>query len=224
MSASITRRTAVGAFLLAAVVITPYSAAADPILLTVNSGPSLQQTKNRPCVIGDPSCHNPSTLSYTLLRPQMKAATVDSPTYTVNQIRSLVGDTFFVGVDLNQARGHDGGAYDLLSFSLAVNGSIMFRTASPSVLTPINPGNGYSDASIVGFSLAGLPGDAKLVFTTKFSGGTAGREQYFLRAAAASTPIRSSVSPTPEPLSLLLVGSGLIGTAAWQRRRQRNSR
>src|SRR5439155_10771504 len=47
--------------LLAAIVATPRPVAADAISLTVNTGPSIPQKLNRPCVIGDPSCHNPST-------------------------------------------------------------------------------------------------------------------------------------------------------------------
>jgi hypothetical protein len=153
MTASRKRAAAASGILLAAAIAMPRPAAADPIALTVNSGPTIPQKLNRPCVIGDPSCHNPSSFGYTLLRPQDKADTVSSPTYTVDQIRTLVGDTFFVGVDVNQARGHDDGRYYLQSFTMAVNGTLMYTTTSPSVITPINPGNGYSDASIVGFDL-----------------------------------------------------------------------
>ena len=123
---------------------------------------------------------------FTRLAPHDGADKVSSPTYTVNQLRGLVGDTFAVGVDLNQARGHDGGAYDLLGFTMSVNGSVLYSTMSPTVLTPLNPGNGYSDASILGFNLAGLPGNAKVVFTAAFTGGTAGREPVAIRMLLAS--------------------------------------
>ena len=83
-------------------------AGAEPIRLTVLTGPPFPQTDNRPCIIGDPSC--PDSLEYTLIAPQYEDGTLSSPTYTVEQIRNWVGgDTFFVGLDLNQAAGHNGG-------------------------------------------------------------------------------------------------------------------
>jgi hypothetical protein len=83
---------------------------ADPIQLTVLAGPSIQQINNRPCIIGDPSCHNPDSFPYTLIAPRHADGTLTSPTYTVDQIRSTIGgNTFLVGLDLNQAMGHDGG-------------------------------------------------------------------------------------------------------------------
>jgi len=189
------------------------SAVANPITLTVQTGPMLQQITNRPCVIGDPSCHNPSTLPFTLLSPQDAADVVSSPTYTVDEIRSLVGNTFSIGVDLNQALGQNDGAYVLKAFTMSENGVTMFSTSGPVTLTPLSPGNGFSDALISGFDLTGLPGNTKITFTTDFSGGTAGREQYFLHNGdvTGDTP-----SATPEPGTWLLLATG---AAALIRRR-----
>ena len=47
--------------------LVPETASADPMLLSVNVDTSLQQTMNRPCVIGDPSCTD--ALAYTLIGP-----------------------------------------------------------------------------------------------------------------------------------------------------------
>src|SRR5580765_4078148 len=80
--------------------LTPLTASAEPVALSVQTDTSLQQVMNRPCVIGDPSCTD--ALGFTLIGPHMNSGTLSSPTYTVQQIRDLVGgDTFSVGVDLN---------------------------------------------------------------------------------------------------------------------------
>jgi hypothetical protein len=188
-------------------------AGAEPIRLDVLTGSLIQQTENRPCIIGDPSCHNPDTLPFTLIAPQDEGGTLISPTYTVEQIRDAVGgDTFFVGLDLNQAKGHNGGAYTLQSFTLAVDGITSYSTSEPATLVPLNMGNGFSDARIVMFNLSGLSDAQKLVFTASFSGATSGREQFFLSADGPASPV-------PEPATMLLVGSGLAGLVAARRRR-----
>jgi hypothetical protein len=188
-------------------------AGADPIPLSVLIGPPIQQTENRPCIIGDPSCHNPDSLPYTLIEPQDSEGTLISPTYTVGQIRSVIGsDTFFVGLELNQATGHDGGAYTLQSFALAVDGVQTYATSAPVTLVPMNFGNGFSDARIAVFNLSGLSDSQQLVFTASFSGGTAGREQFFLSDLEPDAPV-------PEPATMLLFGSGLAAIAIERRRR-----
>ena len=68
------------------------------------------------------------------------------------------------------------------------------------------------------FSLSGLSDDQQLVFSASFSGGSAGREQFFLTPGE-----KGPVAPVPEPATMLLFGSGLAGVAAIRRRRARSA-
>lgn len=103
------RRSVVIGLLAAALTGFPLSAWAVPVALTLDTSQAavFQQTRNSPCVIGNPSCNNPGGFGFTLLpvSPSSPQVTV-SPTYTVGQITTLLGsDAFFIGIDISQAPG-----------------------------------------------------------------------------------------------------------------------
>jgi len=76
--------------------------------LTLEVAPfrAYQQTTNSPCVVGNNSCGPKpllfDPLPYTQL-PNGSGTSYDeeSPLYTVANIRSIVGNNFFIGADFN---------------------------------------------------------------------------------------------------------------------------
>lgn len=172
----------------------------------------LQQVTNGPCVIGEPSCQSQS-FSETILPPGASSYDALSPLYTVADIRAEVGDTFSVGVDVNQ----DENAQTLSLFTMAING-LMLDSYSPESPASIPPtpggenGNGYADYILGNFSsLAALAETDTVQFHMIMPVANAGREQFFLLA----DPIE-----VPEPITLSMVGTGLIALGLAARRRR----
>jgi hypothetical protein len=152
---------------------------------------SYPQQQNRPCVIGDPSCHNPAGFEFTLIPVGMSAGTLTSPVYTLDQIRGAVGNRFWVGIDVNQAQQ----AYSLESFHFNINGGAPEYTfTGPADIRAVNKGNGFSDARLVSFDITGLTGSG--VFSATFADADAGREQFFLSPEGVGL-LAAEAEPTP---------------------------
>jgi hypothetical protein len=187
----------------------PLTVGAVPIALTPDIG-VYQQTQNNPCVIGNPSCNNPDGFAFTLLpvnpaSPQVTA----SPTYTVDQIRTLLGgDAFFIGIDISQAPGQ--GPYTLNSFLVNIGGADEFLFTGPQDFA--SSGNGFSDIVLKTIDLTSFAGAANVIFTANFSNDNGAREQFFLVSTEAPP------APVPEPATLLLLGSTLAGLGLARRR------
>src|SRR5690242_1459093 len=192
----------------------PFTAEAVPVSLTPDAG-IFQQTQNNPCVIGNPSCNNPAGFGFTTLpvNPTSPQITT-SPTYSVDQIRTLLdgGNTFFIGVDISQAQGQP--AYTLNSFSVNIGGTDAFQFTGPQDFT--SSGNGFSDFVLKTIDLTTFVGNAPVVFTANFSNDNGAREQFFV-VSSAEPP-----ATVPEPATLLLVGSTLAATGLLRRRATRD--
>jgi hypothetical protein len=204
-----------------------------------------QQQQNDPCVIGDQSCQEPAGFtfnswsgtpnaqggSYDLFSPVYQAVSPfsDPASFSGQQIPI----SFTIGVDENISAGANTGAEVLNFFKVwdctgpvtqgtffagggnnanaaqctAVDAANSFTTVTP--IPNLNNGNGFSDFILTGFS---LQAGHFYEFEASVSNDTDGMEEFFIIPAGQPAFV-------PEPGTLMLFGSGLLGMAGLVRRR-----
>lgn len=209
--------------LASALVLGTATAHANTLSLTPADA-AYQQTSNGPCVIGEPSCHQGSFVAPQLVPNGNSPFDVTSPLYSVEYLRSYVGNQFIVGFDVNQAGNKD----QLLTFfGMYVNGTLVDSFSNPAGQavppTPLgNAGNGYADYVFANFtSLATFLSTDMVYFRAAMSLENAGGEQFFV-LDIPDDPLDVEITSTsvPEPPVLALAGVLMIGSAFYLRRRQ----
>lgn len=202
-----------------------------------------QQQQNDPCVIGDQSCQEPAGFSFNSWSgtPNAQGGSYDlfSPVYQAvspfSDPASFSGQhipvSFTIGVDQNLAAG---ATLEILNFfkvwdctgpvtqgtffagggnnasaaqCTAVDAANSFTTVT--TMPNNNNGNGFSDFILTGFSLTA---GNFYQFEASVSNDTDGMEQFFI-IPTGQPPV------VPEPGTLILFGSGLVGIAGLVRRR-----
>ena len=199
----------------AAVMLSPLAASAVTTLVYDDTLKDIQQTANHPCVIGSNSCGGQQTLPFTTA-PAGGSANVDltSPTYTVGQLETTVGSNAMnLLIDVNQSCGTAVNCpITLDKVEVFVAGALQFVFNGPQ-LVPLAgslQGNGFSDAGLKTIDLTPFATNLTVTFHIVWSSNSDGAESFFLASTTAL--------PGPEPSSLLLLGSGLVGVGLWARR------
>ena len=204
---------------------------ADAAILLDLSGPIVgntvgPQSTSNPCIIAGTNCQQPAgfgfnnfTSSGAISAYNMYSTTptdnvadgVQGDPYTVLQLTSQVGDSFDVAIDVNTT---NAAGETLLLFEVidVTTNTVLYNYVGPTPIGNVNNnGNGFADWTLGSVDLSAVPDDHEILFHAQWSGASDGAESFFL--------VNGATTPVPEPATLLLLGSGLVGAGIFGRKR-----
>src|SRR5262245_1595024 len=215
-----------GVLMIAGIMLLTMASSGGAVVLTVSgpvSGNTLgPQSTSNPCIIAATQCQQPAGFGFNNFTssgaidafnmfsttPTANVANgVQGTPYTGAQLNAVTNNqSFVVAVDVNTTNA----AGEVLTlFQVIVNGVVRDQfSGSVNIGQVGNNGNGFGDYSIG--TIAPFAATDQVLFHAVWSNASDGGESFFIIGAP---------TPVPEPGALLLVGTGLVGLAAFARKK-----